>query len=99
MIRSKFWSALAVLVGTAIGAGYLGMPYVVSRSGFTAGVLCLVFVALIMMATKLYLGEISLRTKGNHQLTGYAERYLGKTGKILMFFAMIFGIYLYCSGL
>ena len=92
-IKSKFFAALAVLVGTMIGAGYLGIPYVVSKSGFIAGILFLFFVGLFMLFIQLYLGEISLRTKGNHQLTGYAERYLGKTGKLLMFLSMIFGIY------
>ena len=93
MIRSKFFPALAVLVGTTIGAGFLGIPYVVSKSGFLPGLAYLILVAVFMMFVKFYLGEITLRTKGNHQLTGYAEMYLGKSGKWLKFFAMIFGIY------
>lgn len=92
-MNSKFFPALAVLVGTTIGAGFLGIPYVVSRAGFLPGLAFLVFVAVFMLFVKLYLGEVSLRTQGNHQLTGYAERYLGRKGKFLMFFSMIFGIY------
>ncbi len=91
--NSKFFPGLAVLVGTAIGAGYLGMPSVISKSGFFPGVLWIFLIGLFVLFIQLYLGEVVLRTKGNHQLTGYAEKYLGKTGKILMFFAMIFGIY------
>jgi len=92
-MKSKFFPALAVFVGTAVGAGYLGIPYVISKSGFLPGFLYLVFVALFILIEMLYLGEVALRTKGNHQLTGYAQKYLGKPGKMLMFFAMIFGIY------
>ena len=92
-MKSKFFPALAVLIGTAIGAGFLGIPYVIGKSGFLPGIIYLFLIAIFMLIIKLYLGEISLRTKGNHQLTGYAERYLGKPGKWLMFFAMIFGIY------
>ncbi len=92
-MKSKFLAALAVLVGTAVGAGYLGIPYSVSKSGFWPGMGILTFVALFMLFTQLYLGEISLRTKGNHQLTGYAGKYLGKFGKMLMLCSMIFGIY------
>jgi len=92
-MKSKFFPALAVLVGTTIGAGFLGIPYVVAKSGFFPGLVYLVFVFLFIMLVKLYLGEISLRTKGNHQLTGYAHRYLGKPGRVLMFLAMILGIY------
>lgn len=91
--KSKFFPALAVLIGTTIGAGFLGIPYVISKAGFFPGVFFLAFIALIMLFVKLCLGEVSLRTKGNHQLAGYAEKYLGKTGKILMFFAMFFGIF------
>jgi len=93
MVKTKFFSALAVLVGTAIGAGFLGIPYVISRAGFLPGLACLIFVAVLILFVKLYLGEVSLRTRGNHQLTGYAERYLGRWGKLAMFFAMVFGIY------
>jgi tyrosine-specific transport protein len=92
-IKSKFFPALAVLIGTTIGAGFLGIPYVISKAGFLPGVFFLAFIALIMLFVKLCLGEVSLRTRGNHQLAGYAEKYLGKTGKILMFFAMFFGIF------
>ncbi len=45
------------------------------------------------MLTNLYLGEITLRTKGKHQLTGYAEIYLGKWGKKIMTFSMVFGLF------
>lgn len=92
-MKSKFIPALAVLVGTTIGAGFLGIPYVVSKSGFIPGMIYLILIASFMLLVKLYLGESILRTNGNHQLTGYAEKYLGKKGKILMFLAMFFGIY------
>lgn len=92
-MKNKFFPALAVLVGTIIGAGFLGIPYVVSKSGFIPGIILLAFVAGFMLLIKLYLGEIALRTKGNHQLTGYAEKYLGRKGKWLMFLSMFFGIY------
>ena len=85
--------AVAVLIGTTIGVGFLGIPYVVSKSGFIPGFFLLLAIALFMLVMKLYLGEIILRTNGNHQLTGYAEKYLGKKGKFLMFFSMLFGIY------
>jgi len=92
-MNKNIFAALAVLVGTIIGAGFLGIPYVVGKSGFLPGFFYLIFVFIFLTIVKLYLGEITLRTKGNHQLTGYAEKYLGKPGKFIMFFAMIFGIY------
>jgi len=93
MKDNKFFPALATLIGTIMGAGFLGIPYVISKSGFIIGLVYLIIVASLLMFVKLYLGEVALRTKGNHQLTGYAEKYLGKKGKIIMFLAMIFGLY------
>ncbi len=85
--------ATALLCGTIIGAGVLGIPYVISQVGFIPGFFIIIIIGLAMMMLNLFLGEIVLRTPGNHQLPGYAERYLGKTGKKLMMFSMVFGIY------
>ncbi len=93
MIDKRFWAAAFTLSGTLIGAGILGLPYVFSKPGFLVGLFWIVVLGLILIYAKLCLGEVSLRTKSRHQLTGYAEKYLGKTGKGLMFFAMMFGIY------
>lgn len=90
---SKKFIAIATLIGTIIGAGILGIPYVVMRSGFLLGLANLIIAGLIVLIINLYLGEIGLRTKTNHHLSGYAQLYLGKKGKILMFLAFAFGIY------
>lgn len=90
---SKTFIAVSALIGTIVGAGFLGIPYAVMQSGFLIGLAHLIVIALIVCLTILYLGEVSLRTKENHQLSGYAEKYLGKTGKKIMFFAVAFGVY------
>ena len=90
---SKTFVASATLIGTVIGAGILGIPYVLMKSGIAIGLSHLILLAIIMALTTLYLGEIALRTKKNHQLTGYAEKYFGKKGKKIMFIAFSFGMY------
>ena len=90
---SKTFIASAALIGTIIGAGFLGIPYVIMKAGFIPGILIMLFVFAIMVITKLYFGEIILRTKTIHQEAGYAHIYLGEKGKFLMFLSMIFGIY------
>ncbi len=87
------WMAVATLVGVIVGAGVLGIPYVIAQSGFLLGFIIIVTIGLIFLALNLFMGEIILRTKGKHQLTGYMEKYLGKTGKAFMAFSMLFGIY------
>lgn len=89
----KTFLATSALIGTIIGAGFLGIPYVVAQSGFTIGLFHLMLIGLALTLTMLYLGEIILRTKDNHQLSGYAEKYLGQKGKKWMFFSVSFGVF------
>jgi amino acid permease len=91
--NKKFWATAFTLTGTIIGAGILGLPYVFAKSGFLIGLLWLIIIGVIMIYINLTLGEITLRTRGKHQLTGYAEKYLGIWGKRFMFIAVAFGIY------
>ena len=91
--RGLLFAAIATLTGTAIGAGFLGIPHVISKSGFLIGLIEMVILALLIMLVNLYLGEVILRTKQQHQLPGYASKYLGSWARVLMTFSMIFGIY------
>ena len=93
IISKNSFGAIATLVGCIIGAGILGIPYVVAKAGFITGLIDIALIGIVMTIMHLYLGEVVLRTKGNHQLVGYAEKYLGRAGKNLMWFAMIFVIY------
>lgn len=90
---SLLFGAIATLTGTAIGAGFLGIPYVVSKSGFFIGLIQMIIIAVLVMLVNLYIGETILRTKETHQLPGYASIYLGKWARVLMVFSMVFGIY------
>jgi tyrosine-specific transport protein len=89
----KTFIALSALLGTIIGAGIFGLPYVIMKSGFLIGLLHLGLTAVIITIIMLYLGEIAQRTKTIHQLPGYAQKYLGTKGKTIMFIALIVGIY------
>ncbi len=92
-MKSNLFTAIATLTGMIIGAGFLGIPYVVAKSGFLAGLIWMILIAVIMMSINLMIGEICLSTKTSHQLPGYASKYLGKKTKIFIFLASIFGFY------
>ena len=93
MAQKHLLGAVSTMVGYIIGAGILGLPYVFAKAGFLTGLLTLIILGITAMLINLYTGEIALRTKGSHQLTGYANIYLGKFAKYLMLFAMIFSVY------
>ena len=91
--KGKFPQTVALLVGTIIGAGVLGIPYVVAQSGFIFGLINLLVLGFIILMLNLYVGEIALRTKKDHMLPGYAEKYLGKWGKWAITATTFFGLY------
>lgn len=91
--RHKLAVAVATLMGTIIGAGVLGIPYLVAKTGFVYGFLLIVLIGVASMFINLFIGEVVLRTRQQHQLSGYAEKYLGKTGKNIFGVTMLFGIY------
>jgi len=92
-LKFQTFKATALLTGTVIGAGVLGIPYIVAKSGFLTGLLVMVVLGLLILMLNLFYGEVILRTTGNHQLPGYAERYLGKKAKTIAVFSLFFGIY------
>jgi len=91
-MKRGFYEAVATLIGTTIGAGIMGIPYVVSKAGILAGIIDVILLGAVILMINLYTGEIALRTKKTHQLAGFAELYLGKNGKLIMTIASFIGI-------
>lgn len=89
----NYLTAMSIVIGTCIGAGVLGIPYVAAQSGFFVALAHIVLIGAIILLVNLYLGEITLRTKEEYQIPGYANKYIGKKGKVFVKFATIFGIY------
>lgn len=90
---SKTTLATFSLMGALMGAGVLGLPYVIMKSGFLIGFIEIMIIGTILVMTNLYLGEISLRTKEKHQLPGLAKKYLGTKSEVIMLIVALFGLY------
>ena len=96
MVDSKiktFLVAVSIVIGTTIGAGILGIPYVASKAGLIIAIAYIILLGFIVLLVNLYLGEVILRTKKKYQLPGYSRKYLGELGKSYMNFALIFVVY------
>ncbi|MDP7115548.1 MAG: aromatic amino acid transport family protein [Candidatus Woesearchaeota archaeon] len=91
-MEKPYIQAVATYVGFVIGAGILGIPFVVAKAGFLTGLIDIILIGIIFAILNMYMGEIALSTKGHHQLPGYAKIYLGNKGKLLMSFSLIFGM-------
>jgi len=93
MFDKRFFNALAMLIGTIIGAGIFGLPYVAAKIGFFPVIIYLIAISAIVTLTHLLYGEVVLRTRGKHRLVGYAEIYLGKWGKRAATLSVALGSY------
>jgi len=90
-MNNSFMLALSTLIGTIIGAGIFGLPYVVSKSGVVPSIFYFVILGGVVLLLHLFMGEIVLRTTDKHRLIGYAEIYLGAWAKKLVTFSTIVG--------
>ena len=80
MIKSKriFWRAVQPLVGSVIGVGIFGLPFVFAQSGFGIGIAHLVVIAIFNTVLLLAFADIIKNSEGHPRITGVMERYLGK---------------------
>lgn len=92
--KINLFEAVALISSATIGAGILGIPYAVSKVGIPIGIAYIAFIGLFMVGINQLVGEIILRTKGDHQLVGLAKRYLGSIGggmMALFTYSILFG--------
>lgn len=89
----SFYEAVGMLMGTIVGAGIFGIPYVIAKAGLLVGLIEILVVGAAVTLLHLFVGEVSLRTKAKHQLVGFAGKYLGKWGKRAFTFSMVIGVY------
>lgn len=92
-MNKRLFAAIALQVGTIIGAGIFGVPYAIAQVGYFWGVVLVITVTGAMLVNNLMYGELVLRTRGsNRQLASYAEIYLGKWAKHLAGLIMFVGL-------
>lgn len=92
-MSNKLLRAVTILITTTIGAGIYGIPYAINQAGIFLGFFFLFFLGAVVYLLHLLYGEVVLKTEGEHQLAGYGEIYLGKTGKYLAIISLLTGIY------
>ena len=76
-----------------VGVGIFGVPFAFAKAGFGIGLAWLVGLSAIVALFYLMFAELVLRTEGDHQLVGYAERWLGPWAGRMTVFTSLLGIY------
>ncbi|MFH1401918.1 MAG: aromatic amino acid transport family protein [Parcubacteria group bacterium] len=92
MKNKNFVFALTILISTIIGAGIFGIPYVVSKSGVLPSFFYFLVLGGATLLVHLFFGEIVLRNEGKHRIIGYAQKYFGSRGKLLITISTIAGL-------
>lgn len=85
--------AITVLIGTMVGVGVFGVPFVFAKAGFWVGLVFLLFAAGATMLLNLLYAEVILRTPTTHQLVGYTSIYLGRFFRMVILFVGVLTIY------
>ncbi len=84
--------AFLLLVGTIVGVGMFGIPFVFERAGFLTGLVLLVVLAAAATLVHLAYAEVVSRTATVHRLPGYARSYLGSPAGWLASASYLFGL-------
>jgi len=92
-VNKNYLYAISTLIGTAVGAGIFGLPYVAAKAGFVPALILLAILGAIMILLSLMYGEVTLRTTNKGRLVGYCEKYIGKNGKRIATLITLFALY------
>jgi tyrosine-specific transport protein len=75
--------ASSLLVGTIIGVGIFGMPYVASQSGFLVAMFYLAILGLVAITVHLFYAKIVLVSGDGQRMIGHIRQYLGSRWGVL----------------
>ncbi len=79
----NFRSAIFLQFMGTVGSGIFVLPYLFAKSNFLFASIFLVYLTFITSILNHFYVEIIRSTKGDHQLTGYAQIYLGLKFKLV----------------
>lgn len=86
--RLTFMEAAMLVVGSTIGSDVLGLAYASRLAGWPVPFVWLVVAGIFSGISMLYVAETALRTQEPLQLSGLAEKYVGRIGSWLIFFSV-----------
>jgi amino acid permease len=89
----KFLHATAVMVATMVGVGIFGIPFAFAKAGFLVGAAWLIALAIMTGLYDLMFAELTLRTSGIHQISGYASVWLGPWARRVSFLGLMLSGY------
>lgn len=80
-----YLSGIGALIGTVVGVGVFGLPFVAAKAGIVTALFYLLVFGIIMSFVHLLYFQVVLHTKERHRFTGYVGYYFGKKLKAFTF--------------
>jgi len=88
----KFLKALAVFLGTIIGVGIFGLPFIAFKAGFFVLAGYFVIMSVVAILVNIIYARVVLGTSGIHRFPGYVQEYLGSSWKKFAFVITAVGL-------
>ena len=88
----NFLKALAIFLGTVIGVGIFGLPFIASKAGFFVIAVYFLLMGLLVITINLIYSEVILGTKKIYRFPGYVGEYLGDNWKRISFITIVIGL-------
>lgn len=86
----NFFKSVGLQFCGIVGAGIFALPYIFYNSNFGFAVILIVGAGILMFVLNSFYITIITKTKGDHQLSGYAKIHLGLFGEFLSLFSLVF---------
>lgn len=90
---SKFAKAVFQQFSGIVGAGIFALPFIFYYSNFYLAVKLVLIVAVVMFILNSFYATIICKTSQDHQLPGYAQKYLGLKAKFIALFGLLFSCF------
>ncbi|OGL99225.1 hypothetical protein A2501_03445 [Candidatus Uhrbacteria bacterium RIFOXYC12_FULL_57_11] len=81
------------MVGSVVGVGVFGLPFVFSQTGYGAGLLVLLLLSSTMTGILFMYADVIAHTPGEHRFAGIIETYLGKRFGRIATMTLVFGFW------
>lgn len=89
----KIIYAISTFVGTIVGVGMFGLPYIASKIGFIPMMFYLIGGAIITLAVNLIHAEFLIASSGKKRLAGYVKEHFGDRWGFFAFIIFLIGMY------
>lgn len=87
--KAKFIFLLAAYIGTVVGVGMYGLPYVVSRAGVGLFLGYLALISLLVYFGNMVFADVVMRSERQERFLGYVGEYVGKKSETFFTVTMI----------